>query len=239
MAYQNAVLDDAALQEGLRKINPKFGDFCIRAAGEVWGMPLISQKLKALITIAIDVVNQDHVGAGNPFGAHVHMAMLQGASRDEIEEVLLFTCVYTGFNKAAGAFGTLNELLGASEFPLDHRLAFDPKMLERSGLRTYIDQLEDREFAELFYRVASEAWGLPLLSIRDKAFIAMAMDITHQNKAANGINPFLAHAQIAIAQGATRDELEELIKFCCVYTGFSKGVSFFTELKQAKGLFST
>ncbi|MDX1978124.1 MAG: carboxymuconolactone decarboxylase family protein [Pseudanabaenaceae cyanobacterium bins.68] len=237
MAYTNAVLEDLALQAGLRQINPKFGDFCIRAAGEVWGMPLISQQLKALITIAIDVVNQDHVGAGNPFGAHVHMAMQQGASRDQIEEVLLFTCVYTGFNKAAGAFGTLNEILGSSPYPLDHRLEFDPEMLERSQLKKYIDDVEDAEFSDLFFRVSSEAWGLPLLSIKEKALLAMAIDIAHQIKSVGKINPFIVHVKIAIAQGATRDELEELIKFCCVYAGFSKGAGYFEELKQTPGLF--
>ena len=40
------------------------------------------------------------------------MAMKQGATREEIEELLLFMCVYAGFNKAAGAFGTLKQLLG-------------------------------------------------------------------------------------------------------------------------------
>jgi 4-carboxymuconolactone decarboxylase len=111
MTYKNAVLDDLALQAGLQQINPKFGDFCTRVAGEVWGLPLIDQKTKALITIAVDVVNQDQVGAGNPFGAHVNMAMQQGATREEIEELLLFMCVYAGFNKAAGCFGMLNEIL--------------------------------------------------------------------------------------------------------------------------------
>lgn len=111
MPYKNAVLDDKNLQEGLKGINPKFGDLCTRVAGEVWGLPLIDQKTKALITIAIDVVNQDQVGAGNPFGAHVNMAMQQGATREEIEELLLFMCVYAGFNKAAGCFGMLNEIL--------------------------------------------------------------------------------------------------------------------------------
>src|SRR6516162_5783187 len=114
VAPKNAVLDDAALVAGLKAINPKFGDFCARVAGEAWGLPLLDQKTKALITIAIDVVNQDHVGPGNPFGAHVHMALKQGASRAEIEELLLFTCVYAGFNKAAGCFGALEELLGPS-----------------------------------------------------------------------------------------------------------------------------
>ena len=115
MAYANAVLDDANLQEGLNAINPKFGDFCTRVAGEAWGQPLLDQRTKALIVIAVDVVNQDHVGPGNPFGAHVQMALKQGATREEIEEVLLLMCVYAGFNKAAGCFGALNEILGPSE----------------------------------------------------------------------------------------------------------------------------
>lgn len=109
---KNAVLDDQNLQNALKDINPKFGDFCTRVAGEAWGLPLIDQKTKALITIAVDVVNQDQVGPGSPFAAHVNMAIKQGATREEIEEVLLFMCVYAGFNKAAGCFGTLNQILG-------------------------------------------------------------------------------------------------------------------------------
>jgi 4-carboxymuconolactone decarboxylase len=110
VAPKNAVLDDPDLVAGLKAINPKFGDFCARVAGEAWGLPLLDQKTKALITIAVDVVNQDQVGPGSPFGAHVKMAIKQGANREEIEELLLFMCVYAGFNKAAGCFGVLNEL---------------------------------------------------------------------------------------------------------------------------------
>jgi 4-carboxymuconolactone decarboxylase len=115
MAVKNAVLDDKELQNDLKRINSAFGDFCTRVAGEAWGLPLIDQKTKALITIAVDVVNQDQSGPGNPFGAHVHMALKQGATRAEIEELLLFMCVYAGFNKAAACFGRLNEVFGASE----------------------------------------------------------------------------------------------------------------------------
>jgi alkylhydroperoxidase/carboxymuconolactone decarboxylase family protein YurZ len=109
-AYENAVLDDKELQESLKSINPKFGDFVTRVAGEVWGLPLIEQKTKALITIAVDIVNQNHRGPGSPFAAHVDMALKQGATREEIEELLLFMCVYAGINKVAGCFGTLNEV---------------------------------------------------------------------------------------------------------------------------------
>jgi 4-carboxymuconolactone decarboxylase len=112
VAPKNAVLDDPSLIEGLKQIHPKFGEFCTRVAGEAWGLPLLDQKTKALITIAIDVVNQDQVGPGSPFAAHIHMALKQGVSRAEIDELLLFLCVYAGFNKAAGCFGALNEILG-------------------------------------------------------------------------------------------------------------------------------
>jgi len=110
MAYKNAVLEDKALRDALSGIHPKFGDLCTRVAGEVWGQPLISQKIKAFITIAIDVVNGNQSGPGMPFEAHVDMALKQGATAAEIEELLLFMCVYAGFNKAAGAFGRFAEI---------------------------------------------------------------------------------------------------------------------------------
>lgn len=114
-AYKNAVLDDKELQANLKSINPKFGDFVTRVAGEAWGLPLIDQKTKALITIAVDVVNQEQTGPGSPFGVHVDMALKQGATREEIEELLLFLCVYAGFNKVAGCFGALNQFFEDKE----------------------------------------------------------------------------------------------------------------------------
>jgi alkylhydroperoxidase/carboxymuconolactone decarboxylase family protein YurZ len=110
MAYKNAVLEDKALQDALSGIHPKFGDLCTRVAGEVWGGPLISQKIKTFITIAVDVVNGNLSGPGTPFEAHVDMALKQGATAAEIEELLLFMCAYAGFNKAAGAFGRFAEI---------------------------------------------------------------------------------------------------------------------------------
>ena len=111
MPYKNAVLDDHELQEALNQINPKYGDFVTRVAGEAWGLPLIDQKTKALIAIAVDVVIQNQASTGSPFPTHVNMALEQGATRAEIEELLLFLCVYAGFNKVVGCFSTLNEIL--------------------------------------------------------------------------------------------------------------------------------
>jgi 4-carboxymuconolactone decarboxylase len=43
------------------------------------------------------------------------MALKQGATREEIEELLLFLCVYAGFNKVAGSFGVMNEIFEKME----------------------------------------------------------------------------------------------------------------------------
>jgi len=112
---KNAVLGDPQLQQALKGIHPGWGELCIRAAGEVWGLPLIDQKTKALITIAVDVVNANVSGPGSPFEAHINMALKQGASWAEVEEVLMFMSVYAGVNKAASAFGRFGEIRAHSQ----------------------------------------------------------------------------------------------------------------------------
>ena len=100
--HSNAVLGDQDLIDGLKSVNPIFGDFCVRVAGEAWGEPLVSQKTKALRVIVLDVDNQSDEGQGTPLEAHVLMVIKQGATFEEIEEILKWSCVYCGFNKAAG-----------------------------------------------------------------------------------------------------------------------------------------
>lgn len=109
---QNAILGDDELQAGLRALNPEWGDFCIRASAEAWGKPLLDQKTKILIALAVDVVEQIH---GKPFMNHIAMARKQGVSREEIEELLFFMNIYAGFNKAGSYYGQVNEFFGALE----------------------------------------------------------------------------------------------------------------------------
>jgi hypothetical protein len=84
-APSNAVLDDPGLQAALLSIHPGFGDLCIRAAGEVWATPLLSQRIEALITIAIDVVNQGLDGPGSPFEAHIRMVSGKGPPKRKLK----------------------------------------------------------------------------------------------------------------------------------------------------------
>lgn len=104
---ENGVLGDPELMAGLMKLNPDFGELCINASGVAWGKPLIDQKTKALIAIAIDVVEQI---TGKPFENHIHIARKQGVTRHDLEELLLFMTVYAGFNKAGVFYSELSRI---------------------------------------------------------------------------------------------------------------------------------
>ncbi len=97
---ENAVLGDTELVNGLKKMNPAFAELCLDTSGRAYGTPLIDQRTKILMAITVDIVEQIH---GKPFENHLVMAKKQGITREELEELLLFLTVYTGFNKP-GAF---------------------------------------------------------------------------------------------------------------------------------------
>jgi 4-carboxymuconolactone decarboxylase len=82
-----------------------------RVAGEVWGMPHLDQKTKALVCCAIDIVH----GGTTPLFTHLDMAMKQGATIEELHELVIFMTVYAGFNIAAAAMMNLKEFLAQRE----------------------------------------------------------------------------------------------------------------------------
>jgi 4-carboxymuconolactone decarboxylase len=106
---ENAVLGDEELKNGLMSINPEWGEFCIRVSGEAWGKPLIDQRTKALIAIAVDIII---LAQDVQFGNHIKMAMKQGVTREELEELFFFMSIYAGFNKAGVYYELLDRVLG-------------------------------------------------------------------------------------------------------------------------------
>ncbi len=94
--YENAVLGDADLLAGLKKMNPAFAELCIDTSGKAYKTPLIDQKTKVMFAIVIDILEQIH---GKPFENHLVMAKKQGITKEELEELLLFLTIYAGFNK--------------------------------------------------------------------------------------------------------------------------------------------
>jgi 4-carboxymuconolactone decarboxylase len=78
-----------------------------RAWGETWQREGLDLRTRSLVTVAM------LIGQGNPheLKAHVRGALNNGASVQEIQEVLLHASVYRGFPAAVDAFRAAAEVI--------------------------------------------------------------------------------------------------------------------------------
>jgi 4-carboxymuconolactone decarboxylase len=81
------------------------------AWGSVWARPGLPRKTRSLINLAmLSVLNRPR-----ELKAHLRGALRNGASREEIREVLLQVAVYCGFPAAIDAFRVAKEVLDATK----------------------------------------------------------------------------------------------------------------------------
>jgi 4-carboxymuconolactone decarboxylase len=79
-----------------------------RAAwGDVWQRPGLDLKTRSLITVAMLTA----LGKQNELKGHVRGALNNGATVEELQEVLLHAAVYCGVPTAVEAFRTANEVV--------------------------------------------------------------------------------------------------------------------------------
>lgn len=78
-------------------IAPDFGKYVREfALGEVWARPGLDRKTRSLCTVAaLTALDKDI-----QLRAHIALALLNGATREEIVEVILHMAVYAGFPAA-------------------------------------------------------------------------------------------------------------------------------------------
>jgi 4-carboxymuconolactone decarboxylase len=82
-----------------------------RAAwGDVWQRPGLDLKTRSLITVAMLTA----LGKQNELKGHVRGALNNGATVEEIQEVLLHATIYCGVPSAVEAFRSANEVVGSN-----------------------------------------------------------------------------------------------------------------------------
>ena len=119
--------DDAAFQAGLatraQVMGPEYVDRALGAAtdftmpmqefitrnawGNVWQRPGLDLKIRSLITVAMLTAQ----GKQHELKAHVRGAIHNGATPEELREVMLHATVYCGFPTAIDAFRTVTEVV--------------------------------------------------------------------------------------------------------------------------------
>ena len=121
--------DDAAFQAGLNTRTQVMGEeyvdralgaatdytqpmqeFITRNAwGNVWQRPGLDLKTRSLITVAMLTAQGKH----QELEAHVRGALTNGATPEEIRELMLHATVYCGFPTAIDAFRSATEVVAA------------------------------------------------------------------------------------------------------------------------------
>ena len=122
-------LDDAAFQAGLstrtQVMGTEYVDRALGAAtdytmpmqefitanawGNVWQRPGLDLKTRSLITVAMLAAQ----GKQQELKAHVRGALNNGATPEELREVMLHATVYCGFPTAIDAFRSVTEVVQA------------------------------------------------------------------------------------------------------------------------------
>ncbi len=115
LATRREVMGDAfvdAAFAGANAFTAPLQEHITRAAwGDVWQRPGLDRKTRSLITVAILTA----LGKQNELKGHVRGALNNGATVEEIQEVLLHATVYCGVPAAVEAFRSANEVVSAQK----------------------------------------------------------------------------------------------------------------------------
>lgn len=113
LAMRTQVMGEAFVTAALANASPftqPIQEHITRAAwGDVWQRPGLDLKTRSLITVAMLTA----LGKQQELKGHVRGALNNGATVQEIQEVLLHATVYCGVPAAVDAFRSANEVVSA------------------------------------------------------------------------------------------------------------------------------
>ena len=103
----------AQASEFARPVQELVTEFCW---GAVWARPGLDRRTRSLVNVAMLTA----LNRGHELGVHVRGAVTNGATVEEIQEVLLQTAVYVGFPAALESFRIAEQVLDDLAEVTDH-----------------------------------------------------------------------------------------------------------------------
>ncbi len=117
MRVRREVLGDEHVDRAIAGTTPfteAFQEFITRYAwGGVWTREGLDRRTRSAITLAVLTA----LGRENEIAMHVHAALRNGLTEEEIGEVLLHTAVYAGVPASNSAFAIAREVLSERPGP--------------------------------------------------------------------------------------------------------------------------
>jgi 4-carboxymuconolactone decarboxylase len=115
LEVRRAVLGEKHVDASLEKSNSftaEFQDLVTRYAwGEMWTRQGLPRHTRSLVTLAMLIA----LNRGDEFRLHLRGAMNNGATRDQIKELLLQAAVYCGVPAANSAFRAAEEVFSEQD----------------------------------------------------------------------------------------------------------------------------
>jgi 4-carboxymuconolactone decarboxylase len=115
LEVRRAVLGEKHVNASLEKSNSftaEFQDLVTRYAwGEMWTRQGLPRQTRSLVTLAMLIA----LNRGDEFRLHLRGAMNNGATRDQIKELLLQAAVYCGVPAANSAFHAADEIFAEQD----------------------------------------------------------------------------------------------------------------------------
>ena len=115
LEIRRAVLGDEYVDAALARqdgFTAPFQEFITRYAwGEVWTRPGLDRRTRSCLTVALLAT----LGHHRELAVHLHGALRNGVTPDELREVLIHTAIYAGVPAAHSAFAVAQEILAEAD----------------------------------------------------------------------------------------------------------------------------
>lgn len=207
----------------LKELDSSFNDLAVWYTGTVGENSALLVKQRAFMSIACDVCEQTLYG---PLEFHIKMALDNGATRQDVKEVILHMGVYGAYPKCFETIARLKEIYAAFDeqgLYLTGDKVSHPKpdinwVLDtdvKDGLISF-----EPQYGDLSSRMAGEVWGRSGLTPMERVYISMSGDVAQQTLSADG--PFPFHANLCLENGMTREQIRQMVMYLTIDVGFIK-----------------
>jgi 4-carboxymuconolactone decarboxylase len=236
------------MAETLRRRHGALGSFAIDVVlADVWSRPELSRRDRSLIVLAV----LSSIGSTEELSIHTQIALNNGLSRSEIEEVLLHVAAYTGFPMALQASRVIDARFclidGVEELPdrgASAALSDQERRTRAADVRRTLtagraNSDPDEDMAALISRLGEvgriayqwafgDVWSRAELARRDRSLIVISI-LTVLSR----VDELAFHIPAGLNHGLTRVEIEEIMVQMTIYGGIPRAVEGIHAMKVA------
>ena len=204
----------AEIWDQILRLSPDYFEASTELSSVPWKHGVLEPKVKEFMYIAADASTTHLYNAGTRI--HIQNALRQGATVDEVFEVLQMTSVLGIHSCTVGVPILLEELEAAGKLedePLDkHQESLKESFTENRGYwAPFLEGLLklSPEFFEAYLKLSSVPWLTGTLEPKLKEFVYIAIDAATTHLYEPGLRQ---HIRNAIKHGASKDELMEVLE---------------------------